>query len=100
MLQACHYAEAVDGNDAVHQFNLFSPDVVLLDINMPGKDGFQAATEMRRLELERGVKTRARIVAVTALSSEGDKRRGLIECGIGMSTDLHPASLYINRARG
>ena len=97
--QACHYAEAVDGNDAVHQFTLFSPDVVLLDINMPGKDGFQAATEMRRLELERGVKTRARIVAVTALSSEGDKRRGLIECGIGMCYQSSNGKSVHHRAR-
>jgi CheY-like chemotaxis protein len=32
---ACHYAEAVDGADAVIIFDAFQPDLVLLDINMP-----------------------------------------------------------------
>ena len=84
-MQACHYAEAVDGNDAVQQFLAFSPHLVLLDINMPGKDGFEASTEMRKIESERGIGQvkKARIVAVTALSSEADKRRGMLECGIG-----------------
>lgn len=95
MSQACHFAEAVDGNDAVRQFLTFLPDLVLLDINMPGKDGFQASSEMRAIEAERnagrkargeqqsGPKQRAKIVAVTALSAEGAKRKGMLECGIG-----------------
>lgn len=63
----------------------FEPDLVLLDINMPKKDGFQAATEMRNLEAKRGGagKRRAKIIAVTALSQEQSKRRGMLECGIG-----------------
>lgn len=106
IIQACHYAEAVDGDDAVRQFLSFLPDLVLLDINMPGKDGFEASAEMRAIEAERarsgqhssatgdgggsspprahagiGMK-RAKIIAVTALSAEGAKRRGMIECGI------------------
>jgi len=31
--------EAVDGNDAIQKFNDMQPDVMLLDIIMPGKDG-------------------------------------------------------------
>jgi hemolysin D len=38
---------AVDGDDAVRQVNLLRPDVVLLDIEMPGKDGLAAAAEIR-----------------------------------------------------
>ncbi|CAD6575107.1 MAG: Putative histidine kinase HHK6p, partial [Tremellales sp. Tagirdzhanova-0007] len=78
---ACHYAEAVDGRDAVTQFLTFSPDLVLLDINMPHKDGFTAAAEMRQIEITQGRK-RATIIAVTALSGEAQKRRGILECGI------------------
>ncbi len=40
---------AVDGNDAVDQAQLFQPDVVLLDIEMPLKDGLEAAAEIRLL---------------------------------------------------
>lgn len=66
---ACHYAEAeaVDGADAVIIFDAFQPDLVLLDINMPVKDGFQAAVEMRQIEQKQG-RIRARVIAVTALS--------------------------------
>jgi hemolysin D len=38
---------AVDGDDAVRQVGLLHPDVVLLDIEMPGKDGLAAAAEIR-----------------------------------------------------
>ena len=38
---------AVDGDDAVKQVGLLQPDVVLLDIEMPGKDGLAAAAEIR-----------------------------------------------------
>ncbi len=80
--QGTRYAEAVDGFDAVEKFLAFSPDLVLLDINMPRKDGFEAAAEMRQLERDHRRTRRARIIAVTAMSSEKQKRRGLIECGI------------------
>jgi hemolysin D len=38
---------AIDGDDAVRQVGIFRPDVVLLDIEMPVKDGLTAATEIR-----------------------------------------------------
>lgn len=83
MSQACRYSEAVDGEDAVQKFISFSPNLVLLDITMPKMDGFQAAAEMRRIESKRGDSRRAKIIAVTALSQESSKRRGMLECGIG-----------------
>jgi CheY-like chemotaxis protein len=73
----------VDGEDAVRQFLAFAPDLVLLDINMPVKEGFQAATEMRTIESKRKGTKRAKIIAVTALSQEQSKRRGMLECGFG-----------------
>jgi CheY-like chemotaxis protein len=73
---ACHYAEAVDGADAVIIFDAFQPDLVLLDINMPVKDGFQAAVEMRQIEQKQGRK-RARVIAVTALFGEAHRRKGI-----------------------
>ncbi|MEP7357357.1 MAG: response regulator transcription factor [Anaerolineales bacterium] len=40
---------AVDGHEAVRQAIDLSPDVVLLDLEMPGLDGVQALAQMRQL---------------------------------------------------
>lgn len=35
----CQFATAQDGNKAISLYNSYHPDIVFLDINMPGKDG-------------------------------------------------------------
>ncbi|WVF68925.1 hypothetical protein IAT40_003699 [Kwoniella sp. CBS 6097] len=73
--------EAENGVVAVNSFKeLSGPVVVLLDINMPEKDGYQACTEMRGIEKEHPERQKAEIIAVTALASDEEKRRGLVEC--------------------
>jgi DNA-binding NarL/FixJ family response regulator len=42
-------AEAPDGRQAVREAVLHRPDVVLLDLQMPGSDGFHALRELSRL---------------------------------------------------
>lgn len=44
--------EAKDGKEAVEKVKALSPDVVLLDINMPVMNGMQAAFEIRRISPE------------------------------------------------
>jgi hemolysin D len=39
---------AANGDEALIQVKLLSPDVVLMDIEMPGKNGLQAAAEIRQ----------------------------------------------------
>ena len=41
--------EAKDGKEAIEQVKALSPEVVLLDINMPQMNGMQAALEIRRI---------------------------------------------------
>jgi DNA-binding NarL/FixJ family response regulator len=41
---------AADGNEAVELARSLQPDVVALDISMPGKDGFEAAAELELLD--------------------------------------------------
>jgi CheY-like chemotaxis protein len=48
-------------------------DVVLLDIKMPGIDGFEAARGIRRLESETGA-PRAPLIALTASATTDDRR--------------------------
>ncbi|HSC92320.1 MAG TPA: response regulator transcription factor [Gaiellaceae bacterium] len=46
---------ATNGADAVQLAELLRPDVVLLDVVMPGMDGFEAAERLRRSLPEAGV---------------------------------------------
>lgn len=43
-----HIATATDGNEALTACETFHPDVVLLDLRLPGSDGFQVLDEIRR----------------------------------------------------
>jgi CheY-like chemotaxis protein len=79
--QAGHDAEvAADGPSAAAAAEARPPDVVLLDIGLPGMDGWQLA---RRLKNLHGPKPPL-IVAVTGYDGEEDRRRSR-EAGI----DLH-----------
>lgn len=40
---------AGNGNDAIQKFNQYQPDLVILDINMPGIDGFEVCRRLRCL---------------------------------------------------
>lgn len=40
--------EAVDGNDAIEKADELRPDLVLMDLEMPNKDGFDATREIKR----------------------------------------------------
>jgi CheY-like chemotaxis protein len=39
--------EAATGEDALVKLDTFSPDLILLDVNMPGMGGFAAAEKLR-----------------------------------------------------
>lgn len=45
--QVC--GEAKDGQDAIERVIQLRPDIILLDINMPGMNGVAAAHEIRRI---------------------------------------------------
>ncbi|AMV40788.1 ATP-binding protein [Planctomyces sp. SH-PL62] len=62
---------AHDGHAAVASAHDFRPDVVLLDVGLPGMDGYQVASALRRDEAHR----RAVLIAVTGYGQEEDRRR-------------------------
>jgi CheY-like chemotaxis protein len=41
-------AEAVDGDDCIAQVTEFCPDLIVLDLFMPGRDGLSALPELKR----------------------------------------------------
>jgi len=57
--------------DALEHATLFKPDVVLLDIGLPGMDGYEVAQKMRELP---GLKD-IRLVAVTGYGRSDDRLR-------------------------
>jgi DNA-binding NarL/FixJ family response regulator len=67
-------AECVDGREAVEQLPALAPDVVLMDIRMPGLDGIAATAELRRTAAV------GRVLVLTTFG-EDDVLWGAIEAG-------------------
>jgi len=65
------------GKEAVDATAAQAFDVVLMDIQMPEMDGFEAARLVRERERERGDGSRLPLVAVTAHAMKGDRERCL-----------------------
>ena len=59
-----------DGDEAVVKFNALRPDIVLLDIMLPGLDGWQVCREIRK-------KSTVPVIMITAKSETFDKVLGL-----------------------
>ena len=68
--------EAGDGGEAVERARRERPDVVLLDLSMPGVDGLEAARRLRSCEETRGVP----VIAVSANPAE-DFREAALAAG-------------------
>ncbi|MBQ2737172.1 MAG: response regulator transcription factor [Clostridia bacterium] len=61
---------ANDGNEGIQCFKLYEPDLVLLDIMMPGKDGWQVCREIRAISSKP-------VIMITAKGEVFDKVLGL-----------------------
>ena len=70
-LQGHDVQVAYDGAAAVAAASARQPQVVFLDIGMPGMNGYETATRLRAIPAMKG----ARLVALTGWGQEGDRRR-------------------------
>ena len=68
-----------NGQQAVDAFDPELFDVILMDVQMPEMDGFEATREIRKREAPSG--GRIPIIAMTAYATEGDRER-CIEAGM------------------
>ena len=73
LISNCTISEARDGNEAIAFFQKHKPDIVLMDIQMPNKNGYEATYEIRQL----AGGTEIPIIATTAGIMTGDKERCL-----------------------
>ena len=66
--------ESVDGESGIQEARARHPDLIILDINMPGIDGFQVCTKLRRDPQTRHIP----VIMLTAIHTHVDDRvRGL-----------------------
>jgi len=62
-------AEAGDGLEAVHQAEKFSPDAIVMDLEMPGLDGYEA------LHLIKAQNPTIRVVILSTYAGPEEKKR-------------------------
>jgi CheY-like chemotaxis protein len=74
---------AVNGREAIEKWSAHSFDLILMDVQMPETDGFQAAAAIREREQPSGA--HIPIIAMTAYALNGDRERCL---AAGMSDYL------------
>lgn len=63
---------AKNGKDGLQKIGEYKPDVVLLDIVMPGMDGFEVLSTLA----QQGISPRPKIVLLTNLGQKEDVERG------------------------
>ena len=64
-----HLIHAWDGREAVERFKRENPQIILMDINMPVMDGYEATQEIRKYS------AKVPIIAVTAFAYASDEQR-------------------------
>jgi len=62
---------ATDGPEALALLDEFAPQIAILDIGLPGMDGYELAVRMRKVQLPR----RVQLIAVSGYGQEADLAR-------------------------
>src|ERR1041385_7936578 len=79
--QHYHVIEAVDGQQAIEKASQFLPDIILLDMMMPEKDGLQACREIRE-------RTSTQSIPIVLLTARADEETKLAALSAGASDFL------------
>jgi CheY-like chemotaxis protein/HPt (histidine-containing phosphotransfer) domain-containing protein len=89
----CHFDLAHNGREAVELAKQRRYDVILMDVQMPEMDGFEATAAIR--QIERTQQRHTPIIAMTAHAMAGDRERCL-QAGMDdyVSKPIHADALY------
>src|SRR3970282_2321692 len=77
LISDCIIYEAKDGNEAVDLYKKEMPDIILMEIQMPNKNGYEATLEIRQLKDSDEIP----IIAITA-GIMADDREKCLEAGL------------------
>jgi two-component system cell cycle response regulator DivK len=64
---------AIDATDAARAISVRVPDLILMDLGLPGKDGYEITRELRGQPETRNVP----ILAVTSFAMKGDRAKAM-----------------------
>ena len=73
---------AEDGESAIEQVEYAEPDIILLDVMMPGIDGFETCRRLKETKQTKDIP----VIFMTALSEPGDKVKGFSVGGVDYVT--------------
>lgn len=84
MLQKIGFFVSVfrSGQDAIESLNYSIPDVILMDINMPEMDGYEACRRIKSVEAAKDVP----VIFISALNDVGDKVKAFRNGGVDYVT--------------
>ncbi|MCP4692285.1 MAG: response regulator, partial [Desulfobacterales bacterium] len=88
----CNILGAADGEEGLNMVLTRRPDVILLDISLPGMDGFQVVEKIKADEKTR----KTPVIALTARAMKGDREK-IIEAGCDdyISKPIDPESVLM-----
>ena len=92
-----HYTviTAKSGSEALEQVYNDRPDLILLDIVMPGMDGFEVMTRLKDSDATRSIP----VIVVSGLTNEEDEERGFMLGAVDYITKPFKKSIVIARIK-